>query len=266
MADVRDRWVAGSIYDEFMGRWSQRLAPLFVSWLTLPPGLHWLDVGCGTGSLAQAICAHAEPASVVGCDPAEPFIEFAREHSRDPRASFVVAGLPGLPRRAEGYGSVTSSLALNFLPDTGGALREMCSVAAPRGTISACVWDYGGGMEFLRRFWDAAASIDPAARELDEGRRFPLCQPDALAELFRAADLRDVRCEPLDIQTTFASFDDYWQPFLGGTGPAPSYVASLDTDRCAALARKLDETLRREPSGAIALNARAWAVRGTLNG
>jgi hypothetical protein len=118
-------------------------------------------------------------------------------------------------------------------------------------------------MEFLRRFWDAATALDATAEAIDEGKRFPLCHPDALIELFRGGGLRNVRCEPIEIPTVFASFDDYWQPFLGGTGPAPSYVSALAADRRAALARKLDETLRRESDGTITLNARAWAVRGT---
>jgi hypothetical protein len=156
-------------------------------------------------------------------------------------------------------------LALNFFPDSDGAVHEMRSVAAPLGTVSACVWDYSNGMEFLRHFWDAATTLDSTARELDEGNRFPLCHPDALMEMFRGVGLGDVGCEPIDIQTAFASFDDYWQPLLGGSGPAPSYVASLDADQRALLARKLEETLRRGPGGTIALTARAWAVRGTVN-
>ena len=264
MTDVRDHWAAGSTYEDFMGRWSRRLAPQFVSWLRIPRGVHWLDVGCGTGSLAHAICSHAEPASVVGCDPATPFVEFAREHSRDARVSFIAAGVGSLPRRAAGYGSVTSSLALNFFPDSEAAVHEMRSVAALQGTVSACVWDYSDGMQFLRSFWDAAAAVDSAARELDEGNRFPLCRRDALTALFGSGGLGDVRCEPIEIPTAFASFDDYWRPFLGGTGPAPSYVASLDAERRALLVRKLEETLRRGPSGTIALTARAWAVRGTV--
>lgn len=265
MPEVRDRWAAGSTYEEFMGRWSRRLAPRFVSWLRIPRGVHWLDVGCGTGALANAICSHGDPASVIGCDAAEPFIEFAREHSRDARVSFVVGGVGSLPRRPGGYGSVTSLLALNFFPDSAAAVREMRSLAAPQGTVSACVWDYGDGMEFLRRFWDAAEAVESAARELDEGVRFPLCRREALTELFDTGGLGDVRCEPVEIPTAFASFDDYWQPLLGGTGPAPSYVASLDADRRELLARRLDATLRRGPGGVIALIARAWAVRGTVH-
>jgi hypothetical protein len=154
-------------------------------------------------------------------------------------------------------------LALNFFPDPQGAIREMSAVAAPRATVSACVWDYGDGMLFLRYFWDAAVSLDPAASALDEGSRFPLCRRDALTALFRDMGLYDVRCEPIEIRTAFASFDDCWHPFLGGTGPAPTYVASLGDDRRALLERKLDETLRRGPDGTIPLTARAWAVRGT---
>jgi SAM-dependent methyltransferase len=264
MTDVRDRWAAGSAYEDFMGRWSRRLAPVFVSWLQIPRSVHWLDVGCGTGSLTQAICGHAEPASVVGCDPAEPLLEFARGHARDPRVSFVAAGTGSLPRRPDGYGSVSSLLALNFFPDAESALREMRSVAAAQGTVSACVWDYREGMEPLRRFWDAVAAVDPKARDLDEGTRFPLCHREALTDLFHRVGLDEVRCEPVVIPTAFASFDDYWKPLLGGTGPAPTYVASLDADRRELLARQLDATLPRGPGGTILLTARGWAVRGTV--
>jgi len=262
MTDVSDRWAAGSVYEGFMGRWSRMLAPRYVAWLGIPAGSHWLDAGCGTGALTDAICAGADPASVTGCDPAAPFIAFARERSRDGRASFVVAGAGGLPRRAGGYGSVASLFALNFFPDPGAGVAEMKSLCDDDGTVSACVWDYADGMEFLRRFWDAATAIDPAARFLDEGARFPLCRPEALTDLFRVAGLREVRVEPIGIETTFSGFEDYWSPFLGGTGPAPSYVASLDESRREALGRTLEQTLPRTSRGTIVLSARAWAVRG----
>ena len=249
-----------------MGRWSRLLAPQFVSWLRIPRGAHWLDVGCGTGSLVDAICTHAAPASVVGCDPADPLVAYAREHTRDARASFVGAGVGSLPRRTGGFDSVTSSLALNFFPDSQGAVQEMRFVAGAQGTVSACVWDYRDGMQFLRCFWDAAAAVDPGARELDEGNRFPLCRPEPLLALFRASGLVDVRCESIEVVTAFAGFDDYWRPFLGGTGPAPSYVASLDADRRTALARTLERSLPRGEDATIALTARAWAVRGTVDG
>jgi len=263
--EVSDRWAAASAYEAFMGRWSRWLAVRFVAWLHVPDGAHWLDVGCGTGALTDAICAHSSPASVVGCDPAAPFVEYAREHLQDSRASFVLAGVDQLPARSDGFGSITSLLALNFFPDPDAAVREMQRRTMAGGVVSACVWDYADGMQFLRHFWDAAVSIDPAAAALDEGRRFPLCHPAPLVDLFHASGLRDVKCEAIEIPTEFASFDDYWRPLLGGTGPAPSYVASLDEERRAELARRIEQNLPRTSAGAIALSARAWAVRGTAH-
>jgi hypothetical protein len=198
----------------------------------------------------------------VGCDPAEPFIATARSLSRDGRASFVVAGAGALPRREGGYGSITSLLALNFFPEPAAAVDEMRSLAARRGTVSACVWDYADTMEMLRRFWDAAGALDAAAVTLDEASRFPICRPEALLALFRRGGLQDVSCEPIEVSMEFAGFDDFWRPLLGGTGPAPAYVASLDEDRRTALVRELERTLPRAPGGTIALTAGAFAVRG----
>lgn len=263
--DLQDQWAAGFTYEDFMGRWSRRLALEFLSWLRVPRGVDWLDVGCGTGALAHAICRNAHPATVTGCDPAVPLLDFAREQYRDDRLIFVTAGIGSLPHRPRGYGSVTSLLALNFFPDVDGAVHEMRSVSSPCATVSACVWDYGDGMQFLRYFWDAAAELDSAARKLDEGTRFPLCRRDSLTTLFSYGGLRDVHCDPIEIPTVFASFDDYWRPLLGGTGPAPSYVASLKADRRTLLARMLDTRLPRQSDGSIALTARAWAVRGTVD-
>jgi SAM-dependent methyltransferase len=227
MTGVRDQWSVGLSYEDFMGRWSRRLATEFISWLRIPRGVHWLDAGCGTGALADAVCSHADPASVVCCDPVTPFVEYARGHSRDARQSFMIAGVDSLPHRSGGYGSVTSLLVLNFLSDPEGAVLETRSVAAPRSTVSACVWDYSDEMLLLHHFWDAAVSQDSAASALDEGNRFPLGRPDALTALFRDGGFGGVRCEPIEIRTVFASFDDYWRPFLLGTGPTPSYVALL---------------------------------------
>lgn len=263
MAELGDAWTAGGTYERFMGRWSRLLASRFVSWLSVGPSAHWLDVGCGTGALADAIREAADPGSIVACDPSRPFIEHARERRADPRISFVVAGVGELPTRPGGFDSVTSLLALNFFPDPGAAIDEMRRVATANGSVSACVWDYAGRMEFLRRFWDAVVATDPGAVELDEGRRFPICRPDALESLFRAAGLADVVTDALEIPTRFSSFADFWDPFLGGTGPAPAYVASLDPQRRDALATRLEHSLPRDADGTLALVARAWVVRGS---
>ncbi|NIM47657.1 MAG: methyltransferase domain-containing protein [Gemmatimonadales bacterium] len=263
MGNVTDQWAAGSTYEGFMGRWSRRVAPKFVSWLQVPAGVHWLDVGCGTGALTDVICKMADPASVVGCDPSEPFVQYAREHHSHERSSFVIAGAGALPTRPGGFESVTSLLALNFFAQPESAIEEMSHIAGSGATVSACVWDYAGRMGFLRYFWDVAVSVDPSVRELDEGNRFPICRRAALDELFRNAQLRDVCCEPIEITTEFASFSEYWEPFLGGSGPAPSYVASLEDERRTALASELERAVPSRPDGTIALIARAWAVRGS---
>jgi SAM-dependent methyltransferase len=264
MDGSNDTWAAGAAYEDFMGRWSRLLAPRFVSWLAVRPQAHWLDVGCGTGALAEAISAGANPVSVVACDPSEPFIDYARRRGADPRVSFLVAGVGRLPERPGGFDSVASLLALNFFPGPEAAIAEMRRTAAVDGLVSACVWDYAEGMQFLRRFWDAVGVEDPAAAEQDEARRFPICRPDALESLFREAGLADVVSSALEIRTRFATFAELWRPFLGGTGPAPSYVASLDAPRREALAARLERALPRESSGAISLAARAWVVRGVV--
>jgi len=265
MPDPGDRWAAGANYEKFMGRWSRLLAPLFVSWLPVRAGAHWLDVGCGTGALSEAICSSAKPASVTACDPSASFIRHAQQQQVDSRIRFVVGGAGNLPTRAGGFDSITSAFALNFIPEPEAALEEMRRIASPGGLISACVWDYAGRMEFLRRFWDCASELDPTARGLDEGVRFPLCGREALEELFLSRRLGHVVCEPLEITTRFSDFADFWAPFLGGTGPAPSYVTGLSADRRAALATSLERSLPFEPDGAVSLVARAWAARGVVD-
>ena len=117
-------------------------------------------------------------------------------------------------------------------------------------------------MDLLRLFWDTAVELDPAAAPRDEGRRFFLCEPGALRRLWQEAGLVDVRSSGLEVTMPYRDFDDYWQPFLGGQGPAPSYVASLSRERLEALREQLRARLPTRPDGQITLAARAWAVRG----
>jgi SAM-dependent methyltransferase len=257
-----DRWLAGEAYEVYMGRWSRRLARTFVEWLRPTPSGNWLEVGCGTGALTSTICELCEPASVVACDPSEPFIAHARSTLADGRASFVVAGAEALPTRDGGFDAGVSGLVLNFLSDPGAAVASIRERLRPGGIIAAYVWDYAGGMGFLRVFWDEAVASDPRASTLDEGQRFPLCRATALAALFREAGLAEVGTDLLEIPTEFATFDDYWTPLLHGTGPAPSYVASLDTPSRVALRDRLRQRLHAGTNERIQLRAGAWAVRG----
>lgn len=260
-----DRWVTGDAYEAFMGRWSRPLARVFVEWLHPMPSANWLDVGCGTGALTSTICDLCDPASVVACDPSESFIEHARKNLSDVRVSFVVAGADALPSRDGGFDEVVSGLVLNFLPDPGQVMASIRQALRPGGTVAAYVWDYAAGMELLRSFWEEAVASDPRAAALDERGRFPLCRAPALASLFRAAGLVQVETHSLEIPTDFATFDDYWTPFLRGTGPAPSYVASLDPQSRELLRERLRRRLHAGSDGRIQLGARAWAARGVSN-
>jgi hypothetical protein len=128
--------------------------------------------------------------------------------------------------------------------------------------VAGYVWDYTGGMQLLCRFWDAAVDLDPGAAAQSEGIRFPICAPEPLRAAFESAGLADVAVRAIDIDTPFRDFDDYWRPFLGGVGPAPGYVASLDAQARERLRERLRATLAFNPDGSIPLVARAWAVRG----
>ena len=260
---VSDTWERGSPYERYVGRWSRRVAPLFLAWLDVPAGRRWLDVGCGTGALSAAILDHCAPSSVVGVEPSEGFLETARENLAG-RATLHQGSATAIPLGDASVDAVVSGLVLNFVPDQRGALAEMARVAGKGGAIGAYVWDYAGRMELMRCFWDAAAELDAGAAKLDEGVRFPLCRPEALESLFAAAGLQGVETRPIDVPTEFESFDDYWQPFLGGQGPAPAYAMSLDET---ARSRLRDLVRKRVPAGAhgaVSLTARAWAVRGKV--
>jgi SAM-dependent methyltransferase len=163
----------------------------------------------------------------------------------------------------EEFDVAVAGLVLNFVPDSATAMAEMCRAVRPGGIVAAYVWDYGGGMQLIHRFWAAAVEQDPGARQFDEAARFDVCRPEPLRALVEDAGLADVVLDGIEIPTVFASFDDYWTPFLGGQGPAPAYLAErTDADR-AALREDLRERLPTRPDGSIHLTARAWAVQGS---
>ncbi|HMA87908.1 MAG TPA: methyltransferase domain-containing protein [Burkholderiales bacterium] len=260
---VSDTWERGSPYEQYVGRWSRQVAPRFLSWLDVPPGRRWLDVGCGTGALCAAIVDRCAPSSVAGVEPSKGFLETARQNLGE-RVAFHAGSATAIPLGDASVDAVVSALVLNFVDDPRAALAEMARVASAGGTIAAYVWDYAGRMELMRMFWDAAVELDPAAARLDEGARFPLCRPEPLEKLFAGAGLTGVEVTPIDIATRFASFDDYWQPFLGGQGPAPAYAMSLDDAARARLRERIRARLLLEQDGSIPLTARAWAVRAAV--
>ena len=257
---VSDTWERGSPYEQYVGRWSRQVAPLFLSWLDVPAGRRWLDVGCGTGALCAAILDRCFPTSVAGVEPSEGFLKTAKDNLAG-RAQLHAGSATAIPLGDASVDVVVSGLVLNFVPDQPAAIREMARMTGPGGTIAAYVWDYAGKMELMRVFWDAAAALDPQAAKLDEGVRFPLCRPEALDALFAGAGLNGVAVKPIDLPTPFADFDDYWRPFLGGQGPAPAYTMSLDETARSRLRERIRERLPTAADGSISLTARAWAVR-----
>lgn len=261
---VHEVWAVGEAYEAYVGRWSRRVAEAFVRWLDVPAGRRWLDVGCGTGALTATVLAVADPAEVVGVDSSEGFLATARARIADQRASFHPADARELPLPDRRFDAVVSGLTLNFVPDPSRAAAELARVTTPGGVAAAYVWDYADGMDMMRHFWDAAAALDPAAAELDEGRRFPLCRKEPLGLLWTEAGLGNVTVDAVEVPTVFADFDDYWTPFLGGQGPAPGYAMSLTEERRSALREELRTRLPSTSDGSIPLTARAWAVRGTV--
>jgi SAM-dependent methyltransferase len=262
LPEHKNTWASGDLYEPYMGRWSRPIARGFLNWLAFPEKKDWLEIGCGTGALTQAIIEQANPHSVLGIDPSPGYIHFARGRIVSPNVSFKIGEAHSLGIAATSRDIAVSGLALNFVPQPDRALAEMMRVVRTGGVVAAYVWDYSGKMELIRYFWDAAIALEPTAQELDEGRSFPLCQPKPLAELFRQAGLGEVEVSPIETETAFRDFDDYWSPFLGGQGPAPGYAMSLSEGERAALRERIRSDLPVRKDGSIRLVARAWAARG----
>jgi len=235
-----EAWDSGDAYEQYVGRWSRTVAAEFLRWLAPLPGLAWGDVGCGTGALSQTILDLAAPSSVEGIDQSKQYVDHVRTHITDPRAHFDVGDAMSLRFETESFDAAVSGLMLNFVPEPARALAEMMRVIAAGGTVALYVWDYAGEMQLMRHFWNAATTLDPAAKDLDEGGRFPICNQTALIQLLQDVGLTQVEVRAIDVPTVFRNFDDYWSPFLGGQGPAPSYAMSLTKDHRS----KLSELIR----------------------
>jgi len=250
-------------YERFMGRWSRELARLLVQFAGARDDDTLLDVGAGTGSVAAAVAA-TPSIRIVGIDPAAAYVAFAQAMHGDERTRFAVGDGQRIPFPDGAFDRTLSLLAINFVPDPHKAAAEMIRVTRRGGIVAAAVWDYGDGMEMLRLFWDTVVARHPIDERKDE-RHMRLCRSGELAALWRGQDLQDVSEDALTIPTDFASFDDYWNPFLEKQGPAGHYVAALpELDR-----EGLRRALRHRVIGdgadrAFTLTARAWAARGVV--
>jgi SAM-dependent methyltransferase len=254
----------GDDYDFLMGRWSRSMAPLLVQHADVQDGDKVLDIGCGTGSLTKALLDVAPTTQVTGVDGSADFIEICRQGLNDSRATLDQGDAQSLPYSDNSFDKCLSLLVMNFIPDPGQAVKEMCRVTRAGGTVTAAVWDYGEGMEMLRHLWDEAASIDASAIPKHEGN-MPLCRKGELSALWTDCGLTAVNETALSIPMKFDSFDDYWAPFLTGIGPSGSYVTGLDAATQTQLRERLREKLVQGNAGtAFGMKARAWAVRGNV--
>jgi SAM-dependent methyltransferase len=251
-------------YERFMGRWSRLLAPPLLDFSDVDDVDAVLDVGCGTGALSFAARDRTGRARIVGLDASRAYVTHAAQAGAGSRVEFEVGDAQDLPFAAAEFDRTLSMLVLNFLPDPERAVREWMRVTKSGGRVAAAVWDYGEGMQMLRAFWDEAVALDPSLAPRDEAR-MPLCRRGELGALFERAGLTSVEERAITVSMHFSSFDDYWTPFLLGQGPAGACVASLSASRQAELARRLRRRLLQTAAeSAFAIQARAWAVKGTV--
>ncbi len=262
-SDYGNSFSNAQAYEGYVGRWSRPVGQRFIEWLDIAPGGRWLDVGAGTGILTQVILETASPTKVLGVDLSADYIAFARQRVQDDRVEFRVEDAATIAVETPEFDAAVSGLVLNFVPSPEQVAKAMTQAVKSGGVVAAYVWDYGGRMEMMRHFWDAAAVVDPSSVAMDAGGQFAICEPDNLRALFQNVGLEGVEVVPIDVPTRFADFDDYWLPFLGAQGSVSKYLKGIDDTTRNALHDQLQRQLPIAPDGTIALIARAWAVKGT---
>jgi SAM-dependent methyltransferase len=254
----------GEGYERLMGRWSRLLAEPFLDFVGVADVEAVLDIGCGTGSLTFALAQRIKAGRIVGLDFAPAYIEYAEAHNRDPRITFQVGDACAAPFPDGAFNSALALLVLHFVPGAERAVAEMARVTRPGGVVAAAVWDARGGFVANRLFFDTAAALSAKGNER-RARNYtrPLTRPGELASAWRRAGLVEISDAMLTIRMEFASFDDYWAPYIGKDGPGAEYMASLDAPERAALEEKIRLAfLDGEADGPRSYAATAWAVKG----
>lgn len=249
-----------------VGRWSQMVGNAFVAWLDLPPGLRWLDIGCGGGPLSRAVLEAGAVDQLTGVDPSRSSIAAATKAIADPRAVFRQGSAEALPFERDSYDVAVSGLVLNFIEDLETAMREMARVVVPGGCVAGYLWDFAGEMQVLRRFWDAAIAVDPGARASDHGQLYPLCQPEPLRELFCGSGLEDIEVSAIVVEADFPDFKTYWTAMTAADAAPGGYLRAVSDAERDAIRNRLLATLPIRSDGGFGLTVRAWAARGTVPG
>jgi SAM-dependent methyltransferase len=248
--------VGPDAYDRFMGRYSVPLAPELADFAAVTAGQRVLDVGCGPGALTSELVRRLGAADVSAVDPSEPFVAAIRE--RHPEVSVQRAAAEQLPFADQAFDAALAQLVVHFMTDPVAGIREMARVTREEGVVAACVWDQADGQGPLSLFWDAARELDP---DVEDESQLAGTREGHLAQLFRAAGLREIEDGALSINVEHPSFEDWWEPFTLGVGPAGSYAAGLDAERQAKLRDRCRERL---PGAPFVLTAWAWAARGLV--
>ena len=241
-------------YDRFMGVYSVQLAPQLADLAGIASGVRVLDVGCGPGALSTELVGRLGPGAVTAVDPSEPFVAAARE--RLPGVTVERASAEELPFPDDAFDAALAQLVVHFMTDPVAGLAEMRRVTLPGGIVAACVWDHAGRQSPLSPFWDAARLLEP---DVDDESGLAGAREGHLAELFDAAGLREVEATTVTASVEHPTFEEWWEPFTFGIGPAGAFVARLDPDREAELAERCRERL---PDAPFTITARAWAARG----
>jgi SAM-dependent methyltransferase len=246
--------VPADAYDRFMGRYSVHLSAQLADLAGIAPGQRVLDVGCGPGALTTELVERLGAASVAAVDPSESFVAAAR--ARNPDVDIRQASAEELPFPDDAFDAALAQLVVHFMSDPVAGLAEMRRVTRPGGVIAACVWDHAGGRGPLSPLWQAAHDLDPAVTGESQ---LPGSRQADLTRLFEAAGLRDVEETELTVRVEHPTFDEWWEPFTLGVGPAGAYVAKLDPERRAALREQCRATL---PEAPFVLESQAWTARG----
>lgn len=248
--------VPADAYARFMGGYSEKLAVELADAAGVAPGHRALDVGCGPGALTAVLVERLGSDHVAALDPSEPFVEAAR--SRLPGVDIRLAGAESIPFDDDSFDLALAELVVQFMSDPLAGVGEMARVTKPGGTIAACIWDHGGDRGALSPFWKVARTLDP---RLDDESGQLGARDGQLAQLFEEVGLHDVRSMLLTVHRDYASFDDWWEPFTWGVGPAGAYVRRLDDAARQTLERACAASL---PDGAFTIDASAWTAIGTV--
>ena len=253
-------------YEQLMGRWSNKLAPLFIDFVGLADGEKVLDVGCGTGSLTFALSKFADLSEISAVDYSPVFVAAANRRNTDPRINIQQADACALPFEDGTFDRALALLVLHFVPEAGNAVAEMRRVVRPGAIVAAVVWDHLGGMPAMRMMVDTVAALTEGGRQLRNRYCFqPMMQPGEMQQTFVSQGLVDVTETELMIRMDYQNFDDYWAPIAAGEGPLGKFMTTLDTtERARTDAAVRDAYEAGRPDGPRSFASVAWACRGIV--